>query len=61
MKILLITIYTLILLISSVKAEECTYTYETNPEESKYTKQFSCHIILILNLYYDIGGFYELY
>ena len=41
MKILLITIYTLILLISSVKAEECTYTYETKPEESKYTKQFS--------------------
>ena len=40
MKILLITIYTLILLISSVKAEECIYTYETKTEESKYTKQF---------------------
>ena len=41
MKILFITIYTLIYLITSVKAEECIYTYETTPEESKYTKQFS--------------------
>ena len=41
MKLLLITIYTFIILISSAKAEECIYTYETTPEESKYTKQFS--------------------
>ena len=41
MKILLITIYTLILLISSVKADECIYSYVAKPEESKYTKQFS--------------------
>ena len=41
MKILFITIYTLIFLITSVKAEECIYAYETTPEESKYTKQFS--------------------
>ena len=41
MKILLTTIYTLILLISSVKADECTYSYIGKPEESKYTKQFS--------------------
>ena len=41
MKILIITIYTLIFLITTVKAEECIYTYETTPEESKYTKQFS--------------------
>ena len=41
MKILLTTIYTLILLISSVKADECTYSYIAKPEESKYTKQFS--------------------
>ena len=41
MKILFITIYTLIFLITSAKAKECIYTYETTPEESKYTKQFS--------------------
>ena len=41
MKILFITIYTFIFLITLAKAEECIYTYETTPEESKYTKQFS--------------------
>jgi hypothetical protein len=41
MKILFTTIYTLFFLLTSVKAKECVYTYETKPEESKYTKQFS--------------------
>ena len=41
MKILFITIYSFIFFITIVKAEECIYTYETTPEESKYTKQFS--------------------
>ena len=41
MKILFTMIYTLFFLLTSVKAEECVYTYETKPEESKYTKQFS--------------------
>ena len=41
MKILFTTICTLYFLLTSVKAEECVYTYETKPEESKYTKQFS--------------------
>ena len=41
MKILFITIYTFVFLITLAKAEECIYTYETTPEESKYTKQFS--------------------
>ena len=41
MKTLFITIHTFMLLITLAKAEECIYTYETTPEESKYTKQFS--------------------
>ena len=41
MKILFITIHTFMFLITLAKAEECIYTYETTPEESKYTKQFS--------------------
>ena len=41
MKILFTTIYTLFFLLTSVKAKECVYTYETKPEESKYTIQFS--------------------
>ena len=41
MKILFIATYTLIFFITSAKAEECIYTYETTPAESKYTKQFS--------------------
>ena len=41
MKIILISICTFILTVSLINAKECTYTYETKPEESKYTKQFS--------------------
>ena len=41
MKIILISICTFILTVSLTNAKECTYTYETKPEESKYTKQFS--------------------
>ena len=37
MKILFITIHTFMFLITLAKAEECIYTYETTPEESKYT------------------------
>ena len=33
MKLLFITIYTFIFLISSAKSEECIYTYETTPEK----------------------------
>ena len=41
MKILLFVIYILLLVLSSVQAKECTYTYLAKPEESKYVKQFS--------------------
>ena len=41
MKILTLTIAFTIIMISFLKAKECIYTYETLPEESKYTKQYS--------------------
>ena len=41
MKILLITLYTFMLMVTLAKAKECTYSYLAKPEESKYTKQFS--------------------
>ena len=41
MQILYIATYTLIFFITLAKAEECIYTYETTPDETKYTKQFS--------------------
>ena len=41
MKTLFVTLYALIFFLTSAKAEECVYTYETKPEESKYTKQYS--------------------
>ncbi len=41
MKILFVALYALIFFLTSAKAEECVYTYETKPEESKYTKQYS--------------------
>ena len=41
MKILTLTIAFTIIMISFLKAKECIYAYETLPEESKYTKQYS--------------------
>ena len=35
----IISICIFILTESLINAKECTYTYETKPEESKYTKQ----------------------
>ena len=41
MKIILISICTFIFTVSLTKAKECIYSYETKPEESKYTEQYS--------------------
>jgi hypothetical protein len=41
MKTLLLIAYTFIFIAPFANAKECVYSYETKPEESKYTKQFS--------------------
>ena len=41
MKTLLISLFSFLIMVSFIKAEECIYSYETKPEEGKYTKQYS--------------------